>query len=275
MKPDSLQDVGGDCNLQFVCDTCVADYKPICPLHINNIHTEIASMKTMLLTIRKLLAEPPTASPVVSETSAMLTNIHDIVKIKSAPSPPADDTFKAEMKSLLIDIKSAVTSRQQPISSPRNIADRRGGNRQQPTGSTSAINNNHPPKLNAPPINTTTPIIERPKSKPNSVHLRLPNSHNGKTVVISHLHPSTTESHIIEYAKSKLGLPADDQSLMAKALIPKGRSPLQLNFVSIKMDVPAELYSRISSPELWPDGVSVREFELRPGKSSSTGVFLA
>lgn len=75
LKHEDLQNVGGDCNFQFVCDSCIALYKPIYPTFINNAKEEIASIKQMLLAIRRAVEPPP-----ANDTSKMHSEIHEMVK---------------------------------------------------------------------------------------------------------------------------------------------------------------------------------------------------
>lgn len=292
--------------MQFVCDSCIALYKPIYPTFIDEAKNEIASFKTMLLAIRKAVTTPASA-PVNENMTKMLSSIHemvakdattallsdlisevkavvtDILNTVKTPAPPADTVFNSEIKSLLLDIQTAVKTKpkqqqqQQQAASSSGVNDNVRNN----SNSTRRRNNGQPVVNSNPPINGNapkTPIIRdvTPRTNvwtPKSVALAS-NAPNIKTIVVSRLHPSTTEARIVHYVNSKLGLTDGTSNMVAKALIPRGRAPEQLNFISIKIDVPSELYTSLMAMEIWPDGVSVRDFEIRPRKSSTSGVFL-
>lgn len=49
-------------------------------------------------------------------------------------------------------------------------------------------------------------------------------------------------------------------------LIPKGKDPSTLSFVSFKVDVSSELAHIISNPALWPNGCKITNFIKKPPK---------
>lgn len=306
LKPDELQAVGGDCNFQFVCDSCIALYKPIYPTFIDEAKREIASFKTMILAIRKAVATPQPA-PVNEDTTKMLSSIHemvandatssllsdlitevktvvtDILNTVKKPPPVVDTVSNAEIKSLLLDIQTAVKTKPKQQQHQPQAASSSGVNNNVRDNSNSnsnyrrndgmpQANSNRPPNANAPKPPVTRDVI--PTSNVSIPQLTASIAPTRKTIVVSRLHPSTTEARIVDYIKSKLGLTVGTSNLVAKALIPRGRLPEQLNFISVKIDVPFDLYPRLMAGEIWPEGVMVRDFEIRPGKSSVSGVFL-
>lgn len=94
-----------------------------------------------------------------------------------------------------------------------------------------------------------------------------------KSIVVSQLHPSITSNQVIQYMVKRLGL-IGEHNITTRALIPKGKSPLELNFVSMLLDIPIGIYNSIKSTTLWPEGVSMRDFENRPRKPRPSGIFL-
>lgn len=277
LSASSLKGVGGDCNLQFVCDSCVADFKPVCPTHITNIHAEISSIKTMLLAIRKNLPVASTETSAVPDTATLLANIHDMIKEKNVTPLQTDETFKSELKSMLTDIRTAIPSQLEPIASAATPQVSQNGQNGQPKRNDrrrAAPNVDH---LNRRNSERNVGAALSPASSTHNQHnqrSRPTSQLITKSVVVSHLHPSTTEAQLISYATTKLGLTDDVPGLVAKALIPRNRSPNQLNFVSIKVDLPARLYDRFTAAAIWPEKVTVHDFENRPSKSPATGAFL-
>lgn len=66
---------------------------------------------------------------------------------------------------------------------------------------------------------------------------------NSKAIVVSQLHPSTSSDNVVLYMATKLGLDAG-HNITARALIPKGKTTSDLNFVSVLVNVPETLCGR-------------------------------
>lgn len=92
-----------------------------------------------------------------------------------------------------------------------------------------------------------------------------------KHVVVSQLHPETTEEELVDFVKKKLDT---DAEIRAKPLIPKDRNREDLSFITFKLLVPESIYCSVLSPELWPKGITVRDFVPGFKRKQSTGVSL-
>lgn len=77
---------------------------------------------------------------------------------------------------------------------------------------------------------------------------------------LSAFHPTTTEEEISGLVRECLQLDEDRKPKVIK-LIPKGRDPATLNFISFKVGVGSELKQEALSCETWPQDVLFREFE--------------
>lgn len=82
-----------------------------------------------------------------------------------------------------------------------------------------------------------------------------------KLIVVSQLHPTTTAGEMSEYLNAHLKV---ENTIRANLLLPRGRSLEELDYVSVKLSVPESLYDLLMAPEVWPKGVTVREFISRP-----------
>lgn len=262
MQPEDLQSVGGDCNLQFVCDSCINDFGriPVSSSTITAIQADIKSMKTQLADVSK--AQKQIEAKPQTESTAN------------------DDAFKLEVKSMLVDIKSALPSKMNPHPNSRSgvqgdgiheIITRRNqrvnNSRNQLTSNAQQL---HTPVIASTSNSSVTTPLSAIRQAP--THASISTTH--KPVVISNLHPSTTEPQIIRYVKDKLAL-SDDQQLFAKALIPKNRPQHELNFISIKVDLPIAIYDKMLATKIWPEHVTVKKFVNRLRKPPVTGVFLS
>lgn len=79
-------------------------------------------------------------------------------------------------------------------------------------------------------------------------------------VYLSAFHPSTTDDDISKLVRDSLGLEPSD-TVMVTRLVPKGRDPSTLSFVSFKIGVKEELRDLALSCDSWPEGIQFREFE--------------
>lgn len=94
-----------------------------------------------------------------------------------------------------------------------------------------------------------------------------------KAIVVSQLHPNTTEDNVKKFVRDNINV-GDDVVINVKSLIPKDRSLNELSFISFKLVVPESLYSSILSADFWPTGVTVRDFIPGSSRRRPTGVSL-
>lgn len=73
---------------------------------------------------------------------------------------------------------------------------------------------------------------------------------------LSHISPSVKVEQIVSFVERRLGT----QDVLAFSLMKKGTCVEQMNSVSFKVRIPADLRDMALSPATWPVGVGVREF---------------
>ncbi|XP_053686437.1 uncharacterized protein LOC128735976 [Sabethes cyaneus] len=83
---------------------------------------------------------------------------------------------------------------------------------------------------------------------------------------LSGISPDVADQTVTNLTTEKLGT---DNVAVVK-LIPRGRDPRLLNFISYKIGLPIDLKAKAMSPDTWPVGIVFREFE---DKSVSKRVF--
>lgn len=93
-----------------------------------------------------------------------------------------------------------------------------------------------------------------------------------KSVVVSQLHPNTTDAKLVDFIVRKLAVNGD--VIKTKALIPRDLKRDELSFISYKLMVPESLYKSILSAALWPKGIVVRDFVPSFRQRQQTGVSL-
>lgn len=81
-----------------------------------------------------------------------------------------------------------------------------------------------------------------------------------KSIFVSQLNPSTSEESIVKYVKRCLNDTDNKLKIQAVALVPKEKNRNELNFISFKINIPESSFEAVLKPELWPQGVVVREF---------------
>ncbi|XP_053686338.1 uncharacterized protein LOC128746026 [Sabethes cyaneus] len=79
-------------------------------------------------------------------------------------------------------------------------------------------------------------------------------------IYLSAFHPSTTEKEIASLVTECLALHAGDQPKVVK-LVPTGKDPATLNFVSFKIGVNQQFKDKALCCETWPENVRFRLFE--------------
>lgn len=75
-------------------------------------------------------------------------------------------------------------------------------------------------------------------------------------IYLTKISPEATEEDIVNLAKSCL----QSEDVIAKALVPKGRPPSTLTFISFKVGVSQDLKSKAMNPSTWPPQIQFREF---------------
>lgn len=95
-----------------------------------------------------------------------------------------------------------------------------------------------------------------------------------KLLVASMLHPSTEPEQLESFLKEKLNISADSSEIRINKLVPAGIDLAKLDYVSFKVSVPGHRFDELMLPSIWPRGVRIREFEVRPRKPRNAAVFL-
>lgn len=95
-----------------------------------------------------------------------------------------------------------------------------------------------------------------------------------KVVVASMLHPTTDVGKLTTFLNKQLKLDKDSSSIRCQLLLPVGRTVEQLDYVSFKISVPEPLYPLLLFAEVWPKGVTLRDFVFRRFNSRPLGSFL-
>lgn len=95
-----------------------------------------------------------------------------------------------------------------------------------------------------------------------------------KTIVASHLSPTTTDDELQSFLKDCLG-DDDFAPLKVTKMLPKDRRLEDLNFISFRISAPERLYSKLMSPDFWPIGVTIRDYAYRPKTQRQPATFLA
>lgn len=130
----------------------------------------------------------------------------------------------------------------------------------------------------------TSPSVPRNASPaPLSRNLLVGSAENGgglqsvetrKIVVASQLHNSTTAEQLKAYISEKLSTGETANSIRCNMMLPNGRSVDEVDFLSFKVSVPASLYDSLLKADIWPKGVTVREFVHRSVNTRRFGHFL-
>lgn len=80
-------------------------------------------------------------------------------------------------------------------------------------------------------------------------------------IFVTNCDPETSEDRMASFISSKI----NDRIVMAKKLIPAGRSLHTLHYVSFRVSVPADCEQLVTSPGFWPDeNITARLFTNRP-----------
>lgn len=288
LQKPSLKAVGGACNLQFICDTCLANYKPIgaqvstmmesMSKKVTGMYNALAVMQPSLKALHQQHTEFEQRHQLELQrhtdqqqelqqkfilelqqqqhaTNNLLEGIRTVLTENAAASLANEVSFKDDMKGFFAEIKSLMKTAP-PIetnATPMSSGHRKVRNVQE--------------KNTASRVPPHTPISD--------VHTATTHQNTeSKAVVVSQLHPSITSDQLVQFVTKKLSLKSEHNNIIARALIPKGKTTADLNFVSILLKVPETIYESIISPTLWPQGAIVRDFEDRPRKPRPSGVFL-
>lgn len=92
-----------------------------------------------------------------------------------------------------------------------------------------------------------------------------------KFILASMLDPSTTPEELVVFLNEKLSLPKASTITRVTRLVPAGVDVNTLDYISFKISIPSSHYDLLMSANMWPKGVTVREFEQRPRKARSVG----
>lgn len=294
----SLKPVGGACNIQFICDTCLANYKPIgsqVSSMMESMNKKIGAMYNAMAGIQSgfkssqsqlqqhqeqlslqrneierqqqaVQTQLEQQQKQHQQTNDLLKDIHSRLKENAAATLVSDTAFKNEIKGILVDMKALVTTKPSNTTAdtPKNTG--RRNKKQAPAAQAATFVNNN--------INVGDKDVIVSPARSNQLEYRGEQLNGTKSVVVTRLHPSISNSQIVQFIVAKLGLSTEHHNITARALIPKGKSAADLNFVSMLLVVPVELYAATISPTLWPQGALVRDFEDRPRSSKPSGVFL-
>lgn len=95
-----------------------------------------------------------------------------------------------------------------------------------------------------------------------------------KIVVASQLHNSTTVEQLKAFISEKLATGGNQNTIRCNMMLPNGRSVEDVDFLSFKVSVPESLYDRLLNADIWPKGVTVREFVHRNANTRRLGHFL-
>lgn len=92
-----------------------------------------------------------------------------------------------------------------------------------------------------------------------------------KLIVASMLDPATSSDALVNFLNEKLKLPSGSTIARVTKLVPAGIDVNKLDFISFKISVPSTHYNSLMSADMWPKGVTVREFQQRPRKIRTVG----
>lgn len=73
---------------------------------------------------------------------------------------------------------------------------------------------------------------------------------------LTKISPEVSESDVLNLAQECL----QTSDVVVKSLVPRGRSPSMLSFLSFKVQVHKDLKSKAMDPVTWPEGIQFREF---------------
>lgn len=93
-------------------------------------------------------------------------------------------------------------------------------------------------------------------------------------IYLSAFHPSTSESQIASLVTECLDMPSNISPKVIK-LVPKGRDPTMLNFVSFKIGIHEQFKEKALSCESWPENIRFRIFEDNRAKNGPKIVCLS
>lgn len=279
----STKSIGGACNIQFVCDTCVASYKPIgsqvssimegVDRKVTAVFNSVAKMsKSIDASIKqqadfvhsqqqtlkeenlKIATEITQQQLAQSQTNELLNGIHTTLKENALTAATKDVSLGDEIRNVLVEMKTSLGTMATAKRTRRNTTNSAGS--PSPSPNANVLINGRVYNRTVGEINDLT------------ITQTSPTDLDSKPIVVSNLHPSISSDHLVQYVKRKLGPSAEQCTIPARALIPKNKSVVDLN-------VPSLLYQAIMDPGIWPQGAAVRDFEHRPRKQRPSGVFLS
>lgn len=147
----SMQAIGGACNIQFICDTCVANYKPIgaqVSTMMENMSKQVKTMYSAMAGFQTTLKSSMTQNQQQqdecqkqhqdhqaqclqhwqqqqeqhqayqkrqqhkqNEMNALLNGIHETLKVNAASSLVSDASFTKEFKDILTEVKASMSNK--------------------------------------------------------------------------------------------------------------------------------------------------------------------
>jgi hypothetical protein len=81
-----------------------------------------------------------------------------------------------------------------------------------------------------------------------------------KWLYVSNLHPETTENSVVKLISNKLK--SSPSEFICVKLLP--RNMLSPTFISFKIGMEDQLFIKTMNPDIWPNGIAIREFIERP-----------
>lgn len=218
-----------DCsNIQFLCDACLENL-----VARKEVVVGIAELKTIMLDVQTTVNK--SSKPACNDVTGSMAELKEVVlNIQSSVNSAARPTF------------AGILAGNTPVSSNADVSvkKRRRIDERSDAASTAIID----------PVAKPTAIVgTNEASGIVSVEQR-------KFVVVSQLNPATTSVQLVEFVNKGLGLPVDSPLFRANPLIRKDTDVSTLDYISFKLHVPVSYYDSILSPNLWPRGVTVRDF---------------
>lgn len=298
LKKSEMKSVGGDCNLHFICDTCVSSYRPIgaqvativesVEKKVTQMHNGFNQLYNTSKSSNKQLAEQ---QKLISDQQNLLQQHHDNIKELIQQQQTQLTQFfdqggenQRQANELLSGIHATLKENADASVASYTAFTQEIVNMKASINASSSIGNLLSPQVMSRRSGLRTPAAsiaqQTPATELNGLQFvevnrsRKEKPIGEKQIVVSQLHPSVSADQLIQYVVAKLSLCAERNGISARALIPKGTNAADLNFVSIMLTAPENLYGAIMDQSLWPQGARVRDFEIRPRTSRQSGVFL-
>lgn len=273
ISKNDMKSIGGACNIQFVCDSCLTSFNSS-TLTITNPQIDVMSVVSSVSSL-------PAA---FSELTTLMRDIQQ--SLARPPSQPDPTATLEEMKGLLHDVTAAMKNKPQPVPTQPTAALQAANFSPNFSPSTTPNHQLHRKRRISPnalivghkKIRAREHTNAEAMSVDGDLDQRASNSNTSnntaandtKTIVVSKLHPSTDANKLLSYVHSKTNI--DISVFKTSAMIPKGKTSADLSFITFKLVTPSMFYDLLKSESVWPSGVIIRDFVPKPRESS--GVFL-